>query len=113
VVFLVAATAAVSIMIVLPDAYQSTVRVLVERHEVPESFVRSLVTGDLETRLQTMSQQILSRARLADLITRLDLYPDIRKRGGAVERIAEKMAHDIQSHCKGSGQSTGRRGTLA
>src|SRR5438094_10285742 len=61
----------------LPNVYRSTATVLVERHQVPETFVRSSITGELETRLQTISQEILSRARLADLIKRLDLYYEL------------------------------------
>ncbi|HKN46679.1 MAG TPA: hypothetical protein VJ144_01805, partial [Candidatus Polarisedimenticolia bacterium] len=46
----------------MPDIYRATATVLVERQQVPEAVVRSSVTTELETRLQTISEQILSRA---------------------------------------------------
>src|SRR5438093_3021247 len=79
----------------LPDIYRSTATVLVERHQIPEAFVRSSITGELETRLQTISQEILSRAKLEDLITRLALYPEWKDRM-PVEAVVEHMRHDIQ-----------------
>src|SRR5213594_14082 len=79
-IFALAFAGTVGIATFLPRIYRSTATVLVERHQVPESFVRSSITGELETRLQTISQEILSRARLADLITRFDLYHELTTR---------------------------------
>ena len=96
----------------LPDIYRSTATVLVERHQVAETFVRSSVTGELDTRLQTISQEILSRARLVDLITRFGLYRDVRERA-PIETVVEKMRRDIQLELKGVDQTTGRTVTVA
>src|SRR2546430_2683154 len=88
--FPAAVPAAASIVTFLPDVYRSTATVLVERHQVSEAFVKSSVTGEVETRLQTISQEILSRGRLEELITRFDLYPDLRRRS-PMEAVIEKM----------------------
>src|SRR6266853_2063986 len=72
-IFAVVAAAAGSLAAFLPDPYRAKATVLVERRQVPESFVRSSVTGELETRLQTISQEVLSRAKLEQLITRFGL----------------------------------------
>src|SRR2546425_11349700 len=61
---------AASLVIALPDTYQSTATVLVDRQQVPETFVQPTVTSALETRLHTISQEILSRSRLEALINR-------------------------------------------
>src|SRR5437016_14581758 len=103
----------VSIATFLPDIYRSTASVLVERHQVPETIVRSSITGELETRLQTISQEILSRARLADLITRFDLYHDLTTRV-PMEGVVEKMRRDITLVLKGVEQQiSGRSATVA
>src|SRR2546428_2634172 len=73
-------SAAASLLAFLPNIYRSAATVLVERQQVPEAFVRSTVTSALETRLHTISQEILSRSRLETLINRFGLYPDLRKR---------------------------------
>lgn len=112
VVFAAVLTAVTSVAKSLPDIYRSTATVLVERHQVPETFVRSSVTGELETRLQTISQEILSRARLKDLITRFDLYPALRRRA-TLEDVVEKMRRDIQLELKGVEATSGRSATVA
>ncbi len=106
--FLGAVTAAKA----LPSIYRSTATVLVERQQVPETFVRSSVTGEVEIRLQTVSQEILSRGRLSDLILRLDLYPDLRRRH-SLEAAIEQMRRDIQLELKGAEQTGGRAVTIA
>src|SRR5205809_619236 len=112
VLFVVIVAAVGSLAAFLPDIYKSTATVLVERHQVPETFVRSSITGELETRLQTISQEILSRARLADLIMRLDLYHDLTQRV-PMEGVVEKMRRDITLVLKGVEQMSGRSATVA
>jgi polysaccharide chain length determinant protein (PEP-CTERM system associated) len=90
---------AISAILALPNLYRSTATVLVERQQVPESFVRSTVTSELETRLQTISQEVLSRGRLETLITQLGLYTDQRKQALTSE-IVEQMRRDIQLDIK-------------
>src|SRR3974390_3632396 len=48
----------------LPASYQSEALILVEQQKVPEHYVVSNVPEGLEERLQSMTQQILSRGRL-------------------------------------------------
>ena len=60
---------AVSFAVCLPDLFRATAIVLVER-PIPEVFVRPAVNGELDSRLHVIKQEILSRDRLTDLITR-------------------------------------------
>src|SRR2546425_10955358 len=112
VVFAVVFAALGSLATFLPDIYRSTATVLVERHQVPEAFVKSSITGELETRLQTISQETLSRARLEGLITRFALYLDLRERA-PMEEVVEKMRRDIRLELKGVEQTSGRSATVA
>jgi protein tyrosine kinase modulator len=57
---------------------------------VPEEFVRSTVTSALETRLHTISQEILGRSRLVELIGRFGLYPEMRKTASS-EEVIQRM----------------------
>src|SRR5688572_30288293 len=70
VAFVLSVTLVISFLVFLPRIYRATATVLVERQSVPEEFVRPTVTTTLETRLQTISQDILSRQRLEALIKR-------------------------------------------
>src|SRR5437899_6132376 len=90
---------AMSLGMALPNIYHATATVLVDRQQVPESFVQPTVTSALETRLHTISQEILSRSRLDALITRFGLYPDFRKRVSA-EEVIERMRGDIKLELK-------------
>jgi polysaccharide chain length determinant protein (PEP-CTERM system associated) len=54
--------------------YMSQTLVLVEQQKVPESYVKSIVTEDLNGRLATMKEQILSRSRLQPIIERFNLF---------------------------------------
>jgi protein tyrosine kinase modulator len=111
-VALLVLAAVVGMVMSLPNLYRSTATVLVERHQVSETFVRSSVTGELETRLQTMSQEILSRARLEDLINRFGLYQDLRARVPQ-ELIVDKMRRDIRFDLRAVDQTSGRGQTVA
>jgi polysaccharide chain length determinant protein (PEP-CTERM system associated) len=94
-VFGVVAVASVTVALSLPDLYKASATVLVETRHVSEEFVRSSVSSELETRIQTIREEVMSRGRLGDIITRLDLYPAQRAKGVAFDVIIEKMRHDV------------------
>jgi protein tyrosine kinase modulator len=102
---------ALSFAVYLPDLYRATAVVLVER-PVPESFVRPAVTGELESRLHVIKQEILSRTRLTALIDRFDLYPDLRKRY-PLDTALDQMRHDMEIELTGPEQVSGRKTTVA
>ena len=63
------------IAIYLPPIYQSEVTILVENQEIPDEYVRSTITSVVNERLETITQQIMSRSKLSDIIREYDLYP--------------------------------------
>lgn len=109
--FLPIAAAGSALVLSLPRLYQSAAIVLVDRQQLPEDLVRPTVTGGLETRLQTINQEILSRSRLEQLITRFGLYPDLRRRG-PMEAAVEQMRRDIHLELRGDSHGD-RRATIA
>jgi polysaccharide biosynthesis transport protein len=58
----------------VPSTFQSDALILVEQQKVPEQYVVPNVTVSLQDRLQSMTQQILSRTRLESVIDRFHLY---------------------------------------
>jgi succinoglycan biosynthesis transport protein ExoP len=104
--------AAVSVIKFLPDVYQSTATVLIERQQIPETLVRSTSTSAVETRLQAMSEEILSRARLEDLIDRFDLYAALRQRV-PLEEVVERVRRDIQLNVKRVDQTGPNRAAVS
>ena len=88
-------SAVIPLVAFLPNIYQSTATVIVERQQVPEAFVRSTVTSEVDSRLQTISEEVLSRSRLESLINRFGLYPELRKRV-SLEELIIRMRGDIK-----------------
>jgi polysaccharide chain length determinant protein (PEP-CTERM system associated) len=105
--------AAVSVTVSLPDLYRASATVLVETQHVSEEFVRPAVSAALETRIQTIREEVMSRARLGDLITRFDLYPELRAKGEAFDSIIERMRRDVDLEVDTVGPAGGRTPTIA
>ncbi len=61
---------------VLPRRYQSSTLILVEQPTMPKDYVTPNVNDDLQDRLRSITQQILSRTRLLHIIDQLNLYGD-------------------------------------
>jgi len=67
---------------ILPNVYRSTTVIFVESQKVPENFVRPTVTAKVEGRLNTLTQQIMSRTRLEKIIQEFGLYQGKGYRSG-------------------------------
>jgi protein tyrosine kinase modulator len=102
---------ALSFALCLPDLYRATAIVLVER-PISEAFVRPAVNGELDSRLHVIKQEILSRDRLTDLITRFDLYPELRARA-PMDSVLDQMRRDIEIELNGPEQVSGRKTTVS
>jgi succinoglycan biosynthesis transport protein ExoP len=92
----------------MPAVYRSETVILVEQQKVPEQYVVSNVSADLQDRLQNMTQQILSRTRLLKTTDDFHLYPKLRRRVSEDDLI-ERMRKDIQVELV---QATNRSGNL-
>jgi polysaccharide chain length determinant protein (PEP-CTERM system associated) len=60
----------------IPDRYTSQTLVLVQEQTVPDSIVKASANGELNQRLASMQEQILSRNSLEPLVRRYDLLSD-------------------------------------
>jgi polysaccharide chain length determinant protein (PEP-CTERM system associated) len=64
---------AVAITYRLTPIYTSQTLVLIEPQTVPDTYVKPIITEDLDSRLASMKEQILSRSRLEPIIERFNL----------------------------------------
>jgi polysaccharide chain length determinant protein (PEP-CTERM system associated) len=110
-VFAMVLGAAISFALYLPDLYRSSALVLVER-SVSESIVKAPVSGELESRLYVIKQEILSRDKLIELIDRFDLYGDLRQRA-SLEDVLTQARNDILVEPAGPEQVSGRTKTVS
>jgi polysaccharide chain length determinant protein (PEP-CTERM system associated) len=88
--FFVVAIATAAVARYLPNKYRSETLIMVIPQRVPESYVRSTVTMRIEDRLQSISQQILSRPRLERIIQDFNLYP-VQRKTAIMEDLVERM----------------------
>ena len=59
----------------IPPQFVSQTLVLIEQQKVPDEYVKPVVSSDLDQRLASMKEQILSRSRIEPIIQRFNLYP--------------------------------------
>ncbi len=78
-----------------PQAYSSEALILVEQQKVPEQYVTPNVVAEPRDRLQSMTQQILSRTRVRRLIEQFNLYPNERQRM-PMDEVIDKMREHIR-----------------
>ena len=89
-----------------PIHYKATTTIMVDPQKVPDKFVASTITVDLQQRLGTISQTVMSTTRLQEMIEQLNLYPEMRK-SAPMEQVVDLMRKDITIEVKqGAGIST-------
>jgi polysaccharide chain length determinant protein (PEP-CTERM system associated) len=82
------AIGAYTISLFLASRYTSETVVLVEQPTVPENLVKPVIGGDVNQRLATMQEQILSRTRLQQIIEKFGLYKDEAGRTSMEDMVA-------------------------
>jgi polysaccharide chain length determinant protein (PEP-CTERM system associated) len=94
-IWLVLSMGAAGVIYRLPAVYRAETLILVESQKVPEKYVTATVHADVQDRLATISQQILSSTRLQKIIDDFGLYREERSRL-APEEVIERMRQDIE-----------------
>jgi polysaccharide chain length determinant protein (PEP-CTERM system associated) len=79
---------------ILPPKYQSTTLILVEQPTMPKDYVVPNVNEDLQERMQSITQQILSRSRLLQILEEMNQYPKNHSRPTPDEAV-DAMRKDI------------------
>lgn len=109
------ALCAVGMVRLLPTVYEAGTVVLVDSQKIPEKFVAATVADDLEERIASIRQMVLSGGELKKVIEEFGLYRDERKTHFE-EEIVEMMRKDItislESAMPGSGARTKRPGAF-
>src|SRR5882724_1178300 len=93
--FLFVLTAAVSLAVFLPSLWTARSLVLVNRQVIPERYVTSTVQADLEARLLTLSQEILTPQRLTQIARQYGLYRNARSTDDLVDRMRKDIRIEL------------------
>ena len=76
-----------------PDSYTSTEVIRVVPQQVPEQMVQAAVNQQMEQRLGSMAQTIMSRSVLTNIINQFGLYPKER-----TQRPIEDLVEDMKTN---------------
>jgi len=99
--FCLALVIGIILAFVLPKAYEASTLIFVRPQKVPSSYVQSLVTEDLNSRINTISQQILSRTNLEKIINQFNLFMDPGQEDMFMEdkvtSLRERIAIELQA----------------
>jgi polysaccharide chain length determinant protein (PEP-CTERM system associated) len=79
----------------MPSVYRSSELIIVQGATVPNTLVPSNIAGNLQDRLDSITQQILSRTRLLHIIDQFNLYSKDRVRSSPDDLVA-RMQKDIE-----------------
>jgi succinoglycan biosynthesis transport protein ExoP len=109
--FLIPFSGAAALAMALPNLYRATATILVQRDQDPVAAAAAL-PADVETRLQTIREEVMSRKRLDVMAERFGLYPELGQRAPR-EMIIDRMRKDIQIQLKGPEQGAAPAGTIA
>src|SRR5689334_6427517 len=67
-----------AVVLLWPSSYRSTATILIEEQEIPPDLVRSTVSSYADQRIQVISQQVMTRANLMQIIDKYKLYDSYR-----------------------------------
>ena len=66
--------AGIVLVIKLPRIYSASTLILIQAQKVPDEYVRSIVSADIDSRINTISQQIMSRSNLEKVISEFKIF---------------------------------------
>jgi succinoglycan biosynthesis transport protein ExoP len=80
---------------VWPPTYASSATILIEEQEIPAQLIQSTVTSYASERIQVISQRVMTRSNLQEIIDKYGLYQNERKYQ-TTEEVLEDMRDDIK-----------------
>ena len=72
-----------------PATYKSSATILIKEQDIPPDLVRSTVTSFASQRIQAISQKVMARPNLMEIIDKYNLYADERERLPTEDIISE------------------------
>lgn len=103
---------AVALSPLVPRTYKSTTTMLVNPPKVPSVYVRSTGNSNETDHLQKISLEVLSGKGFAQIINKLNLYPDLRKTGHLNRAIARMRKNISVDPVLGAGDGRGGVGAF-
>jgi uncharacterized protein involved in exopolysaccharide biosynthesis len=106
--------ACAALALLLPPVYRSTATILIEDQEIPQDLVRTTISSYADLRIQIISQQVMTRANLMQIVDKYRLFEKERQTQ-STEEILASMRQNIKLDLVTSNAQDrgGRRATIA
>src|SRR3989344_8737633 len=95
IIFTVIFSISVLAALLWPPTYRSAATILIEEQGIPSELVRSTITTYAWQRIQTISQRVMSRTNLLEIVDKYKLYQG-KRAFETNEEIVERMRNDIK-----------------
>lgn len=92
---------------VLPESYRSSTLILIENQKIPEDYVKGIGGANIEQRLTTIQQQVMSRTFLSQILDEYKPYEELVRREG-IESAIKTFRKMIKVETVGTPSSTGK-----
>jgi len=79
---------------VWPPTYQASSTILIEEQEIPSELIQTTVTSYASQRIQVISQRVMSRTNLLEIIEKYNLF-ERERRLNTIEQVLLDMREDI------------------
>jgi polysaccharide chain length determinant protein (PEP-CTERM system associated) len=90
-IFCMAMISGIYLAITLPKTYEAGTLILVEPQRVPNSYVQSIISADLDLRLNNITQIVKSRTSLMGIIDKFNLFSEVKYKDMFIEDKIKKM----------------------
>lgn len=98
---------AMVLCVVLPKSYRSNTLILIENQKIPEDYVKGIGGANIEQRLTTIQQQVMSRTFLSQILEEYKPYESQVRREG-IESAIETLRKMIKVETVGTPGSLGK-----
>ncbi|CAN2043661.1 Protein GumC [Candidatus Magnetomoraceae bacterium gMMP-1] len=92
--------------ITLPKIYSATTLILIQPQKVPTDYVRSVISTDMNARISTIKQQIMSRTNIEKIIKEFNLFSKPEHKNmfmeDKVENVRKSIAINVTKARRGS-----------
>ena len=99
--FCLSIIAGIYLSFTLPKIYRASTLILVQAQRVPTDYVRSVISSGIESRINMISQQIMSRTNLENIINQFKLFSEPKHEKmymeDKIEDIRKRISVDIRS----------------
>jgi uncharacterized protein involved in exopolysaccharide biosynthesis len=85
--FIIVVSVVTIIAVVLPSIYVSSSTILIQDPQIPDEVVKTGVTSYADQRIQSITQEIMSRSKILALVAKYDLLPKKREKLSAEEVV--------------------------